>query len=332
MLIKDQIVRGKWNNNNKEWYESHGYPYTKRYDDFFVPICDLFPGSTARVDVVCDYCGRTFDTVYYILNRGRSICPKDSCRYCASIKANEISYSKRAHKKFSQLKHVCDKLGYTVLTKESEYTGTDMKIRFICPKHGEVSMSLDNLVAGHQCIACSYEKRGEEKKLSIEFVDETISAFGSSEWLNKDEYIDSTTQNLLFRCSCGNTFTTSYSCYTRNMVRRCPVCSQIESNGELIIREWLEDHGIRFIFGKRFADCRDKKPLPFDFYLPDHNVCIEFDGQHHYMELEGWADHETTVLHDQIKNKYCDDNNIKLIRIPYWDGKRISKILSTELL
>ena len=40
---------------------------------------------------------------------------------------------------------------------------------------------------------------------------------------------------------------------------------------------------------------------------------------------------EKTKMHDNIKNKYCHDNNIKLIRIPYWKMKEIEKILGNEL-
>lgn len=81
---------------------------------------------------------------------------------------------------------------------------------------------------------------------------------------------------------------------------------------------------------KRFYDCRDVKPLPFDFYLPQYNLIIEFDGQQHFREVYN-RDFETTKKHDEIKNKYCEDNDIDLLRIPYWDGNDIEKIISTKL-
>ena len=42
-------------------------------------------------------------------------------------------------------------------------------------------------------------------------------------------------------------------------------------------------------------------------------------------------DHNKTVYHDNIKNKYCHDNNIQLIRIPYWDLENIEQILNDQL-
>lgn len=79
-----------------------------------------------------------------------------------------------------------------------------------------------------------------------------------------------------------------------------------------------------------FDDCRDKKCLPFDFYLPDYNLIIEFDGQIHYWEV-GYGNHDITVAHDKIKNEYCKSHNIDIIRIPYWDGNDIEKIIATKL-
>ena len=82
----------------------------------------------------------------------------------------------------------------------------------------------------------------------------------------------------------------------------------------------------------KFDDCRDVLPLPFDFYIPSKNVCIEFDGQHHYYDLPGWANHDITVKHDIMKSDFCEKSGIRLIRIPFWDGHNIDGILNKELL
>lgn len=58
---------------------------------------------------------------------------------------------------------------------------------------------------------------------------------------------------------------------------RCPQCTA--SSGEKIVRDWLETNKINFVFQKTFDDCKDKRVLPFDFYLLDKNIIIEYDGQ-----------------------------------------------------
>lgn len=84
---------------------------------------------------------------------------------------------------------------------------------------------------------------------------------------------------------------------------------------------------------KWFSDCRDINPLPFDFYLPNSNQIIEFDGKQHFDQSSLF--YHTTLSdqksHDEIKNKYCKDNNIGLLRIPYWEINNINSILDNYL-
>lgn len=71
---------------------------------------------------------------------------------------------------------------------------------------------------------------------------------------------------------------------------------------------------------KKFDNCKYKRKLAFDFYLPDLNICIEFDGQQHYISIDRWGGDnglKTRQIRDEIKNKYCENNNIILIRIKY---------------
>jgi very-short-patch-repair endonuclease len=96
------------------------------------------------------------------------------------------------------------------------------------------------------------------------------------------------------------------------MNKWCPICR--ESKGEKEISRYLEQLNIPFIRQKRFDSCRDKKPLPFDFFLPALNTLIEFDGiQHNYKKSYYYSD--TVVIHDSMKNKWAQKNNIKLVRI-----------------
>ncbi|MDY0268822.1 hypothetical protein [Trichloromonas sp.] len=71
---------------------------------------------------------------------------------------------------------------------------------------------------------------------------------------------------------------------------------------------------------KRFKDCRYKYPLPFDLYLSKYNLCIEYDGEQHFKTKEIWGGKTQLKIikkRDQIKNEYCKNNNINLLRIKY---------------
>lgn len=97
-------------------------------------------------------------------------------------------------------------------------------------------------------------------------------------------------------------------------------CEEHKSYGERLIKEILNDNGIYYNYNYRFNDCRNILPLPFDFYLKDYNTCIEYDGIQHFKAVEffgGEKAFELTKQNDAIKNQYCKDNHINLIRIPY---------------
>lgn len=218
-----------------------------------------------------------------------------------------------------------------MITKIEEFTDVKMFILFSCPKHGIQRMMLDNFIRGHKCIECSYETRFENVKLNKDYIHNVIKSKGDK-WLNPDEYTNCIDRNMKIRCSCGNTFMTSFANFTKANIFRCPTCSHKESLGELKIREFLDLHKIKYEQEKRFSDCRDKKPLPFDFYLPTNNMCIEFDGQQHYQNKYGLDSLKVTQYHDKIKNDYCKSVGIKLLRIPYWEGSKINDILQKEII
>jgi len=103
--------------------------------------------------------------------------------------------------------------------------------------------------------------------------------------------------------------------------RGCTKCKS--SNGEKFINKRLVELGIEFNVQHRFNDCRYKKPLPFDFYLPKLNTCIEYQGEQHYRPtyyFGGFSEFEKYKVKDEIKIKYCIDNSINLLIIKFSDN------------
>lgn len=330
MYDGNQIVQIRWNNSNKEWYESKGYIFTKRNAFFDVLAKDLSLGSNARIKANCDYCGEEYEAYFIILMNGRKIIQKDCCRNCTGKKTSEVSWRKRAEKYMGLAKEICDEQGYILLTTIEEFTDVKMSIDLICPKHGKQTMILSNLLKGHGCKVCAYEERGKRMRHDINYVKDRIESVNGNKLLNPEDYKDTFTRNLNIQCKCGNIFTTSFSNYDKHGVNTCFSCSCKESSGEERIRKFLESNKIAFIQEKRFVDCRDKRSLPFDFYLPTNNLIIEFDGIQHFEEV-GYGNHKITAEHDKIKNQYCKDNNITLLRIPYWEGNNIEDIITKQL-
>lgn len=97
------------------------------------------------------------------------------------------------------------------------------------------------------------------------------------------------------------------------MGRGCPICR--ESKGEIAIRRFLTKNKIEFIPQKKFKDCFYIRNLPFDFYLPNYNVCIEFNGRQHYepvIAFGGESEFNEIKKRDLVKKEFCYNNKIKL--------------------
>lgn len=128
-----------------------------------------------------------------------------------------------------------------------------------------------------------------------------------------------------FKCSCGNEFETRWQYVVRDNISRCPTCSKKESGFELKTKQWLNENGIRYVEQRTFDECRDRRLLRFDFYLPDYNILIEVDGQQHFiprtygnMSLdEAMTSFTDGQRRDSIKDDFCKTHGYKLVRIPY---------------
>ena len=125
----------------------------------------------------------------------------------------------------------------------------------------------------------------------------------------------------LVRCDCGK----EYEIYAQNLTQGCTTsCGCVkESHGENKIREILKQNNIKFETQKSFHNFNYQdtfgKPR-YDFYLPEYNILIEYDGQQHFTPAFNWDTKESFELrqkHDKIKNQYALNNNYVLIRIPY---------------
>ena len=96
------------------------------------------------------------------------------------------------------------------------------------------------------------------------------------------------------------------------------------SRGNDKIASILKQNNINFIQEKRFDSCKDINSLPFDFFV-ENSYLIEYDGEQHYKKNIGYIfDYEKIHKHDLIKSKWCKDNNIPLIRIPYTQFNKLS--------
>ena len=116
--------------------------------------------------------------------------------------------------------------------------------------------------------------------------------------------------------------------------RGCPKCNS--SKGELKIIEWLEYYNISYEMEKTFDGLISSKGvnLRFDFFLPNHDTIIEYDGRQHFKPVKyfgGEIGLLKTQERDKIKNEWCKNNNIKIIKISYKSYESIQNIIKDIL-
>ena len=281
-----------------------------------------------------------YSKVIYISSRKKVIiiCPKHGeflqspsehlsgreCRKCSYENRNK---TKKSNEKFIEEAIVIhgDKYNYSLV----DYKNNRTKIIIICPIHGPFKQIPYHHLCGCDCIKCSGTYLYSEK----EFIEKCIKKHNEKYNYSKVKYINNKNKIIII-CKKHGEF--EQNAHAHLSGQGCPKCAKY-SKGEILIKGLLESKNIFFEPQKRFNDCRSDKQnhrFPFDFYLSEFNIIIEYDGELHYDSSNyfgGEKKLKQTQTNDQIKTDYCKTNNIPLLRIPYWDFDNIETII-TEFL
>lgn len=202
------------------------------------------------------------------------------------------------------------------------YTASCENIIVKCPKHNDFEIQAARFLRGQGCRRCNSDIFVETQD---EFIAKAKEVHLDRFDLSQIKFIKSTGMVTPI-CKKHGMFNIQSCKFLSG--RGCQMCAI--SKGERLIENFLKKHNVLYKHEKRFFDCRGKQPLKFDFYLPEYKACIEYDGVGHYSsQVYGKESFESTVKHDQIKDKYCLNNTITLIRI---NSFKLIPILLTELI
>jgi len=252
--------------------------------------------SRTHVNVICKEHGSFSITPHHHINR------KQGCPECKKlglngflIKANKVHDNKYDYSKVI-------------------YTNNKAKVDVICPKHGVFNQRVtDHIFGGHGCPECTYETI---RKSTEEFINQSILIHNNKyNYSNVGEF-KTNKDKVKIICPKHGVFKQKVLCHTQG--QGCPICK--ETSGEQQIRSFLEKQYINFVAQHKFNDCRNIKQLSFDFYLPNHNVCIEYQGKQHYIPINFFGGEKAfkgQQKRDKIKREYCLNNNISLLEIKY---------------
>ena len=279
-----------------------------------IEVVGEYVNARTKIKVRCKIDGYIWEVVPNSLLNGRG-CPK-----CSNKVRKDTEYF------INEMKNINNNIEFL-----GEYKGAFTKIKCKCKIDNYEWYTVPNsLLNGQSCPKCG----GTMKLTHEEFVNRMKEINDDIEILG--EYVNHKTK-IKCKCKIDNTI---WFARPNGLLRGtgCPKCN--ESKGEKRISKYLDSKNMKYKTQYRFNDCKSKYTLPFDFYIPSLNIAIEYDGEYHYkIIIRGKNDtYEkamdkfiTTKIHDTIKTIYCKENEIKLVRIPYWDFDRIEEILEKEL-
>lgn len=216
-----------------------------------------------------------------------------------------------------------------------EYKGHDINSTIICPKHGEFKQSpKTHIVNKGGCSKCGYESSSKKRTSKIEDFIIRANKIHNSYYIYDNTIFKNYTTPIIISCPKHGEFTIMPKDHIHGK-QGCKYCNV--SKGENQIRRFLTENHIIFFHEYSFDGLVNPQTgykLYYDFYVPEFNMVIEFDGQQHFKSFPRFGGDEAfnyIKFKDEFKNKYCVENNIKLLRINHTQINQIENILKEKL-
>ena len=211
----------------------------------------------------------------------------------------------------------------TVLRRDTLKKGNHSYWICQCDCGNICSVRGDNLINGKiQSCGC-LQKEIISKQNTIDLMGQK---FGYLTVLKRDISKKDNHSYWICQCDCGNIVSVRRDSLINGRTQSCGCYKS--SKGEDKIKDILSFLKIDFIQQKTFNNLKYKDNLRFDFFLPEYNICIEYQGQQHYEIVEYFGGKEAfkeRKIRDNIKKQWCKENNIKLIEISYTDFDKLNE-------
>ena len=276
-------------------------------------VLDEYINNSTKIRILHNTCGFKYETTPNHFLSGRR-CPKCG----GTLKKNTEIFKKE----------VINLVGkeYTVLGEYID-SATKIKIKHNKCKH-EYEVTPAGFLRGNRCPKCS----GKMKKTTEIFKKELFDLVGD-EYTILGKYAGNKIKIKIKHNKCGFEYNVKPNVFLTGS--RCPKCNQ--AKGEEMIHRFLNKMGFKIKMQFKLEDCKNIQPLPFNFAIFNGDklkTLIEYDGQQHFQPIKHFGGLETLKerkKNDEIKNKYCEENQIPLIRISYKDFDNIESILEKKL-
>lgn len=279
-----------------------------------------------QINYQCDYCCKDFLVRKSKVEKRINGQTKYLC--CSSECAQEIQKPK-----WEDIVVLFEDNGY--ILKSTKYVNAKTKLEYVCKQHidqGVQYITYNNLKSGFGCKYCGIERTANARRLSF---NDAKAIFDRNNMVLLDQEYKNTNEKMKYICKKHPEVGIQYMSTSNAYKNHCPFCNIIK--GERKILDFLIQHNIEFETQKSYDGLLGigGGKLSYDFYLPNYNLLIEYQGEQHEHSVERFGGEKQFVIqqeHDMRKSNYAKDHNIELLEIWYYDFKNIELILHDKIL
>ena len=193
------------------------------------------------------------------------------------------------------------------------YKNNKIKVKIVCPEHGEFLQRPNDHLSGYGCKKCQYDKLANNVYSNEKFI-----ILAKEKHDNKYDYsqVNYTHSENKIEIICKKHGVFKQTPHNHLNGNGCPNCRG--SKGESIINKVLIENNIKFEIEVTFNDLKDKSNLYYDFYLPKYKLFIEFHGIQHTKPVDyfgGKDEFDKLRKRDIIKYNYAVKNGYLLLTI-----------------
>lgn len=308
-------MRGRKKKTHDEFIKEVQFAFGDEYT-----VQSHYAGANVKIEFKHNVCGNEFSQRPSQFMRGHQ-CGK--CAYDGTINFKKRDKNKNEAMKLFEVKGL-------ILADEYKNRHTPLKSYCKLHKNETVEISYRDLKKRkeHPCGMCCAKRSNNRNRYNYEKAKQIFTK--NNFVLLEKEYIG---YKKKMRCYCINHPNEVQKKTLHSLIIGfgCIKCNK--SKGEREIETVLLKNNIAYESEYKFEDCLNNRVLPFDFFI-SNDILLEFDGEQHFKENHRFnkkRGFQYRKLNDEIKNSFCRDSDLKLIRIPHWESNNIEYILENIL-
>lgn len=289
-----------------------------RFPEANFEITNWDGGACSPITIKCLDCGieRTYTRYYGAI-------AKNKVRFCSNCGETELqqevkkAIAENGHLEFVKWVNEKDSNGKTIFNVEircKDCERTFIRTVFIFVKGRKAD--------GKNPIRdCPYCGKWHHSKDNESF----LSSLDLNEFEPLEEYNGAHNKIKIRHRKCGFIF--SITPANLNHGQGCPRCNRYNSKGSKKIKEYLDNHNIIYEVEKKFDWAGRYR---YDFYIPQDNLLIEFNGEQHYRPIEFFLrsrSFEEQQESDRFKEAAAKEHGYNFLVIRYDEVDSINTIL-----